>query len=100
MYTLEPGRCIVRDGTPLAVLHGVGNYVPIEVDRLAHVIVDLLNGDRSSEHAKLIRSLGVYVSGDDVEIKTRSSFLRFVANRIQDDIRALEDEQARDAAEA
>lgn len=42
-YTLDSGRCIVKNGTPLATLHGVGQYDPCELDTLAHVIVNKLN---------------------------------------------------------
>jgi hypothetical protein len=38
-YTLLAGRCIVRWGTPLATLHGVGDYNPVELDTLARDIV-------------------------------------------------------------
>ena len=41
-YTLDAGRCIVRDGTPIATIHGVGNYDPGEIDALARTMVRLL----------------------------------------------------------
>lgn len=44
-YALEAGRCITKNGTPLATLHGVGNYDPSELDTLARVIVNKLNGE-------------------------------------------------------
>jgi hypothetical protein len=43
MYKLESGRCIVKSGIPLATIHGVGNYVPTEIDKLARDIVAALN---------------------------------------------------------
>ncbi len=42
-YTLEPGRCIVRDGKPLCTLHGVADYEPAELDDFATEVVSLLN---------------------------------------------------------
>ena len=42
-YSLEAGRCILRDGKMLATLHGVQPYDPVEVDELAAEIVRLLN---------------------------------------------------------
>jgi len=42
-YRLEAGRCITKNGTPLATLHGVDKYNPTELDALARVIVVLLN---------------------------------------------------------
>jgi hypothetical protein len=41
-WTLQAGRCIVKDGTPLATLGGVGHYDPCELDELARRIVSLL----------------------------------------------------------
>jgi hypothetical protein len=43
-YTLQAGRCIVKDGIPLATLGGVGHYDPCELDDLARTIVALLQG--------------------------------------------------------
>lgn len=42
-YTLDAGRCIVKDGTPFFTLHGVGNYDPCELDTMAKAIVASLN---------------------------------------------------------
>lgn len=42
-YTLDAGRCIVKNGTPLCTLHGVGEYDPTTLDALARRIVALLN---------------------------------------------------------
>ena len=43
-YTLQAGRLIVRDGVPLATLHGAkAGYDPVEVDELVVQIVKLLN---------------------------------------------------------
>ena len=44
VYTLQAGRLIVRDGVPLATLHGArAGYDPVEVDELVVQIVKLLN---------------------------------------------------------
>ena len=42
-YTLHAGRCIVRDGVPLATLHGVHPYDPCDLDVFARQIVTALN---------------------------------------------------------
>jgi hypothetical protein len=48
-YTLDAGRCIVRDGVPLVTLHKVGSdaagyaLTPTEADEFARLVVDALN---------------------------------------------------------
>jgi hypothetical protein len=42
-FTLEAGRSIVKNGTPLFTMHGSGNYDPCELDALAKTIVASLN---------------------------------------------------------
>lgn len=40
-FTLDAGRCIVRDGVPFASIHGVWQYDPCEVDKLARQVAAL-----------------------------------------------------------
>lgn len=42
-YALDAGRLIVRDGKPLAALHGVGQYQPTELDQFARDVVTHAN---------------------------------------------------------
>jgi hypothetical protein len=53
-WSLDAGRCIVKDGKPLATLHGVNNYDPCELDALARWIVSALQlkSERDSNPSK------------------------------------------------
>lgn len=57
IYTLEAGRCIVRDGVPIATIHGVRNYDPCELDQLARDIIPAINS-----HAALVEALEAMVN--------------------------------------
>lgn len=49
-YTLDAGRCIVKDGIAIATIHGVGQYDPCEIDALAREIISLLNCNAAKAH--------------------------------------------------
>ena len=42
-YTLHAGRLIARDGAPVATLHGIRPYDPVELDDFTNEIVRTLN---------------------------------------------------------
>lgn len=42
-YTLDAGRCIVRDGVAFATIHGIHPYSPTELDQFARRVVACLN---------------------------------------------------------
>lgn len=65
LYMLEAGRCITRDGVPIATIHGVDRCAagisgvgytighPADLDDFAHEIVCLLNNrERERERVK------------------------------------------------
>lgn len=79
-YTLDAGRCFVRDGTPLATLSGVAKYDPCEVDKLARDIVLWANS-----HADLLAALrdileDSHIDADELDLALDAlSAIRFVA---------------------
>lgn len=64
-YTLEAGRLIVRDGVPLATLHGVRPHEPRELDELAREVVARLNAQCAPKPR--IKPVCSHCGSDDVK---------------------------------
>lgn len=71
-YTLEAGRCIVRDGRPFVTIHGVNPpgmlYSPAEVDSFARDVVRAVNS-----HADLLAAcvtFSVWLMSPDLSKET------------------------------
>lgn len=43
-FTVEPGRCILRNGAPYIAIHREGNTTPVDADEVTHAIAAFLNG--------------------------------------------------------